>query len=94
MRRQETANREIRREEDNGDMTSHNSTNKPACFTQLNSTALVPSGECQEAADAKHCVSCHNSRYLHSFGSVATQTSPSPFEDWRRSEDEFSKERC
>lgn len=42
MRRQETANREIRGGEDNGDMTSHNNTNKPACFIQLNSTALVP----------------------------------------------------
>lgn len=42
VRRQETANREIRGEEDNGDVTSHNNTNKPACFTQLNSTAPVP----------------------------------------------------
>lgn len=75
MWRQKTENREIRGGEDNGDMTSRNSTGKPACFTQLNRH-----GECQEA---KHRVSCHNSPviiYTTSAVPPLRRPPPSPFE--------------
>lgn len=55
-------------------------------------------GECQGAADAKHCVSCHNSRIIiYTTLAVWPLKWPRPpFEDVgnrRRSEDEFSKEK-